>query len=236
MEFDVPFKYFVFDNFLKESEAEELSNEFAPFDSKEWFSYENPLEIKKTIHNWYSFPPLTYKFLSHLNSEIFIDGIKDLTGTQNLYCDQGLHGGGWHIHGRGGKLNIHLDYEIHPKLNLLRKYNLIIYLSKDWDSKWGGNLEFWSHDEENNSPKEKKVTVECKFNRAVLFDASQNSWHGFSDPIDCPEGMYRKSIATYYLTDLPNNIQNRKRALYSPAENQKNDKEILELITKRSSM
>jgi hypothetical protein len=94
MEFDVPFKYFVFDNFLKESEAEELSNEFAPFDSKEWFSYENPLEIKKTIHNWYSFPSLTYKFLSHLNSEIFIDGIKDLTGTQDLYCDQGLHGGG----------------------------------------------------------------------------------------------------------------------------------------------
>ena len=30
-----------------------------------------------------------------------------------------------------GKLNPHLDYFIHPKANLQRKYNLIVFLSKD---------------------------------------------------------------------------------------------------------
>jgi Rps23 Pro-64 3,4-dihydroxylase Tpa1-like proline 4-hydroxylase len=233
MEYNEPFQYFVIDNFFEESIAEMLSGEFPEYTSDKWFSYNNPLEVKKTINNWYEFPPETYKFFTYLNSNFFVEQVKKLTGTNNLYCDQGLHGAGWHIHGQGGKLNLHLDYEIHPKLDLLRKYNLIIYLSKDWNPDWGGNLEFWSHDEKNNSPKERKSVVECKFNRAVLFDASQNSWHGFPDPINCPLDKYRKSIAMYYLTDIPNNIQNRKRARYSPSENQKNDPKVLSLIEKR---
>ena len=236
MIYDDPFPHFVIDNFLDESLAEKLSNEFSEFNSSDWYSYENPLEVKKTIHNWYSFPPDTYKFLNYLNSSTFIDQIKSITGENNLYPDQGLHGAGWHIHGRGGKLNVHLDYEVHPKLNLLRKYNFIYYLSKDWKKEWGGNLEFWSHDEETNSPKEKIKTIECKFNRVILFDTSQNSWHGFSEPINCPENVYRKSIAMYYLTDVPDNIHNRKRALYSPSESQKNDLEILKLIEKRKNI
>jgi len=236
MRYDDPFPHFVIDNFLDESVAEKLSNEFSEFNSSDWYSYENPLEVKKTIHNWYSFPPDTYKFLNYLNSSTFIDQIKSITGENNLYPDQGLHGAGWHIHGRGGKLNVHLDYEVHPKLNLLRKYNFIYYLSKDWREEWGGNLEFWSHNEETNSPKEKIKTIECKFNRVILFDASQNSWHGFSEPINCPEKVYRKSIAMYYLTDVPDNLRNRKRALYSPSESQKDNPEILELIEKRKNI
>jgi hypothetical protein len=46
-----------------------------------------------------------------------------------LYPDPGLHGGGWHMHGAGGNLNPHLDYSIHPKSGLMRKLNIIIYLS-----------------------------------------------------------------------------------------------------------
>jgi hypothetical protein len=34
-----------------------------------------------------------------------------------LVADLGLHGGGLHSHARGGKLNVHLDYDIHPKLD-----------------------------------------------------------------------------------------------------------------------
>ena len=51
--------------------------------------------------------------------------------------DYGLHGGGWHLMHHKGKLNPHLDYFIHPKANLQRKYNLIVFLSK-------GNLYIFS--------------------------------------------------------------------------------------------
>lgn len=234
--YETPFDYYVIDNFLEESQAKQLSNEFIPFDSEHWFNYNNPLEIKKTLNNWYHFPQTTYKFFSYLNSEKFVDEVKRITNNQNLFVDIGLHGAGWHIHGNGGKLNVHLDYSIHPKLKLQRKYNLILYLSQDWNTDWGGNLEFWSHNQHNNSPKEKIATVECKFNRAVIFDTTKNSWHGFNDPINCPENVYRKSIAVYYLTTPQTDTETRYRALYSPAKDQENNYDIKKLIDERCKL
>ena len=47
---------------------------------------------------------------------------------------------------RGGKLNIHKDYSIHPRVDppKQRKLNLIVYLTEDWNPEWGGALELWS--------------------------------------------------------------------------------------------
>ena len=137
------------------------------------------------------------------------------------------------MHSRGGKLNIHLDYVINPKLNLQRKLNLIVYLTEDWDTSWGGGLELWSHNEETNLPDKREVVVDNIFNRAILFDTTQNSWHGLPQPITCPEGVYRKSIAVYYMTDIPENTNQRKRALYAPTKEQENDSEVLDFIKER---
>lgn len=233
--YDDPFEYYVIDDFLDNEQAISLSNDFADFNSPHWFTYDNPLEVKKTLNNWYHFPPDTYKFFNYLNSVEFLNRIKSITNFDDLHIDTGLHGAGWHIHGNGGKLNVHLDYSLHPKLNLQRKFNFILYLSQDWNSEWGGNLEFWSHNEETKRPKEKRAVIECKFNRVILFDASKNSWHGFNDPINCPENIYRKSIASYYLTTPSSEIENRKRALFSPSDNQKDNNEVLNLINIRKT-
>lgn len=130
-------------------------------------------------------------------------------------------------------MNVHLDYSIHPKLKLQRKLNLILYLSENWDSQWGGGLELWSHNKETNKPDNKVVTIDNIFNRAILFDTTQNSWHGFPTPLTCPEGIYRKSIAVYYLTDPPEGVDPRPRALYAPTKEQENDLNILTLIEER---
>ena len=229
-----PFDYWVVDNFLPIETAKKLSEEFLDYNYPTWFCYNNPLENKKTCNDWYQFPPKTYEFFMHLSSAEFLGKIKSLTGIEKLYPDIGLHGAGWHIHGTGGKLNVHLDYSIHPKLNLQRKLNLILYLTEEWDTSWGGGLELWSHDSETKKPKEKIKIVDNVFNRAILFDTTQNSWHGFPEPITCPEGTYRKSIAFYYLTDPPEEVELRKRALYAPTKDQENNPEILELIKRRS--
>ena len=71
-----------------------------------------------------------------------------------------------------------------------------------------------TNDSETNKPKEKVTQIEPIFNKAVLFDTSQNSWHGFPDPITCPVGKMRKSIAVYYLTDLAPTSAKRYKALY----------------------
>lgn len=228
-----PFYYQVVDNFFNKDQAKRISEEFPDYNSDVWYCYNNPLEHKKTCNNWYQFGPETYKTLTMLNSKEFIRQLEKITGIAKLYPDIGLHGGGLHIHGAGGKLNIHLDYSIHPKLKLQRKLNLIIYLEEDWNYEWGGNLEFWSHDKEKNKPDKKFVTINNVFNRAVLFDTSQNSWHGFPNPISCPPNKYRKSLAVYYLTDPLEGTDPRSRALYAPTKEQENNPEIIKLIEQR---
>lgn len=228
-----PYPHYIIDNFFEEEVARKLESEFPDYNSDKWFVYDNPLEKKKAINNWYEFKPETYRTFQNLMSDRFVKRLQQLTRKKHLSADYGLHGGGWHIQGDGGLLNVHLDYSIHPKLNLKRKYNLIIYLS-DWDPSWGGNLELWSHDHETNQPKEKRTTIECKFNRAVLFDASLNSWHGFSNQINCPPDKYRKSLAAYYMCPASESDPQRNRALYALREDQKADETLKEFSQVRS--
>lgn len=231
-----PFPFAVIDNFFTQDMAEKLAEEFPNLDSPIFNgNYNNSIEIKKTCNIWDRFPSNTYKMLHYLNSNEFISLIEKYTGIK-LYADQGLHGGGWHLHPSGGKLNVHLDYTLHPKLGLQRKYNLIVYLNPKYQSGWGGELGLWSHDETTNQPKDCIEIIEPVFNRAVFFDTTMNSWHGLEIPNKFPENECRKSMALYYLTIPQGDIDNRKRALFAPSEEQKNDVEVLELIERRSKV
>jgi Rps23 Pro-64 3,4-dihydroxylase Tpa1-like proline 4-hydroxylase len=230
-----PFNHLIIDGFFDANIASRLSQEFPDFRSELWRQYDNQIENKKLLNHWDKFPCSTYKALTYLNSPEFISKISKLTGISSLYPDIGLNGGGWHIHGSGGKLNVHKGYVIHPKLELMRILNLIIYLTEDWNSDWGGGLGLWSHDESKNCPKELVKNVDFRFNRAILFNTYQNSWHGLPDPITCPQQIQRKSIAVYYLTEPSLNCEQRGKALFAPYKEQINDPAILELIQKRSN-
>jgi hypothetical protein len=55
------------------------------------------------------------------------------------------------------------------------------------------------------------------------------------DEIKAPSSVLRKSLNIYYLTEPRENISPRERALFAPYKDQKNDENIKQLITKRSS-
>jgi Rps23 Pro-64 3,4-dihydroxylase Tpa1-like proline 4-hydroxylase len=232
----IPFNHVVIDNFFIPEVADKISEEFPDFYDSSLNDHHSPLEIKKTMNRWDRFPPTTYRAFSFLNSRNFVERLSHLVDRDDLVSDPGLNGGGWHMHTRGGNNNIHLDYNVHPKLNLQRKLNIIVYLTKDWQSAWKGGLELWSHDEVQKEPLQKVHTIENKFNRAIVFDTTQNSWHGLPNSIECPLGVVRKSIAAYYLCAAPAITEERGRALFAPREEQKNDESIKELIKKRASV
>jgi hypothetical protein len=39
------------------------------------------------------------------------------------------------------------------------------------------------------------------YNRAVLFRTDERSFHGYPDPLRCPDGVIRKSLALYYFSE-----------------------------------
>ncbi len=83
-----------------------------------------------------------------------------------------------------------------------RRLNLIVYLNKEWDKSWGGNIEF--HKNPRLEPEHDEIiSVKPLFNRAVIFETNNISWHGFPR-IELPEtkkDLSRKSFALYYYTD-----------------------------------
>lgn len=231
-----PFDHVVIDNFFENSYASRLANEFPNFHDDIWHEYDNPIEVKKTCNNWNLFPPATYAAFSYLCSVEFTKYIsKEINNEIELFGDYGLNGGGWHIHRKGGKLNTHLDYSIHPKLELQRKFNIIIYLNPNWNENWGGALGFWDNSSAER-PGELKKSIAPKYNRAVIFDTTQNSWHGLPDQLNCPESEARKSLAIYYLQKPDYSATRRGKALFAPTEQQAGDKEILDLIKLRSDV
>ena len=232
-----PFQHLVIDDFWHEDVAEALHAEFPEYNSTVWNAhYNNKIENKKGCNHWDKFPAATYKAFNYLNNPEFTQLVKQATFHYDIEMDVGLHGGGWHAHMNGGNLNMHLDYNIHPKMGMQRRLNIIVYLTKDWDTAYGGGLELWSHNEETNQPKEHVKTIDIKFNRAVLFNTTQNSWHGLPYPLSCPDHMVRQSMAAYYLGPAPEDTPNRLRALFAPRLDQVGNTEIEELIKQRSNI
>ena len=230
-----PFNYVIIDDFFTSETAADIASSFPSHNDSAWtVSYDNPVEKKKACSHWDKFPAPVYSAMFYLCSHEFAGILSHITCNSCIIPDYGLHGGGIHSHSREGKLNIHKDYSMHPKLPLMRNYNLIIYMTPDWDSSWGGGLEFWSHDEETHQPKECITTIDNKYNRAVLFNTTQNSWHGLPQELTCPENISRRSLATYYLNRINSRAESRKRALYAPYGDQKNDPSVLEFCKMRS--
>jgi len=231
-----PFPHVVINDFLNIELARAIEKEFPQMDDERWYKYNNAIENKKALNNWEIFGPLTYNLMTYLNSPVFVSKLQVLLGDIVLYPDYGLNGGGYHLHKSGGKLNVHLDYSIHPKIHLERRINIILYLTEGWNEAWGGHISLWTHDEENHQPKEMIEKVAPLFNRAIIFDTTCNSWHGLPESITCPEDQARKSLAIYYLSPPNVNAPDRGKALFAPFGDQKDDQGVLDLIEKRSNV
>ena len=100
-----PYDHWTIENFLDIEDARKVSSEFIDYDSDTLIHYHDDYKYeKKTCNQWDKFPPATYKLFSKLLSKEFVEKLSDITDIYPLYPDIGLHGGGWHMHSKGGKL------------------------------------------------------------------------------------------------------------------------------------
>ena len=77
--------------------------------------------------------------------------------------------------------------------------------------------------------------IKPRFNRLVIFDTTQNSWHGLVNPLPNGTDILRKSLASYYLCTPTQNCDERSRAKFAPRDDQKGDVQVIDTINKRSS-
>ena len=191
-----PYPHIRLVDFLGTDTAMAMAQEFPHPSSLEWTQYKHTNENKLGMPKRDLFPSTLGAVTDELNSREFVAWLSELTGIPNLIADPMLEGGGLHQSGPGGYLNVHTDFSMHHYHRPWhRRVNLILYLNPDWCEEWGGALELWERG---------MVRCGAKYppllNHALIFATDERSLHGFPDPLTCPEGTWRKSLALYYYT------------------------------------
>lgn len=193
----IPFEHIIIENFLNE-ELANIVSELYPADLSLYHKYDNPIEVK-FAYDKINLLDNRLKSIFYLLSTTVMENIFSEITDIKLENDPYLNGAGLHLHPRNGRLGIHLDYEIHPISGKQRRLNVILYLSKEWNEEWNGHSELW-----NSDITKCVVKSPVKFNSAIIFKTNEISWHGVSKKITCPEGVFRKTLAFYYISDKIN--------------------------------
>jgi hypothetical protein len=192
----LPFPSTYIDDFLRIDAVKQLQNDFPDVSAKVWTHYIHYNERKYGLTKWKYFPTSVQGLITEMSQPPFIKWLENLTGISGIFADPDMEGSGLHLTLPGGFLNIHADFTVHPlHKNWRRRVNVLVYLNENWESEWGGDLELW---DEKMHKCEKRIAP--TLNRAAIFSTGKKTYHGYPNPITCPPGSARKSIAMYFYT------------------------------------
>jgi Rps23 Pro-64 3,4-dihydroxylase Tpa1-like proline 4-hydroxylase len=220
--FETPFKHLVVDNFFDTDFALSSMSAFPPTEDSSWeHANDADIEIKyrTTWKTEFDIPDGLVDAIRILNSANILKALGDKFSIPKLIPDPYFTGGGLNITKPGGLLDVHVDGNYHDATGLNRRMNAILYLNPKWQVGWGG--EFGLYDEKGDKCLKQ---IEPLFNRLVVFDSHDKSFHGLPNPLNFPDGEDRKSIILYYYTkesrplnqiseDKPHSALWRKRGL-----------------------
>ena len=196
--FSMPFQHLIIDNFLPLDIATDLLRAFPHASHDCWQrSNDEGIEIKART-DWQSefdIPDELSAVVRVFNSAPILRAMAGALSIPKLMSDPYYSGGGLNISERGGLLDIHVDGNYHDESGMNRRVNLLYYLNPNWEPAWGG--EFGIYD---NVGETLVKSVAPTFNRCIIFDTHDKSYHGLPNPINFPSDNPRRSILLYYYT------------------------------------
>ena len=143
------------------------------------------------------FGDATVKLTDYLISDEWVGFLRELTGIDDLRPDKNWYASGINVEPRGAHLEPHTDFNFRGGIGW-RRVNLLLFLSKDWKKRWGGQNELGHQNKDNEYVCDKKYNPD--FNTAVIFSTSSISYHGF-DIVKCPKNQVRIVITSYYYSE-----------------------------------
>ncbi len=192
-----PFRHLILDGFFRQDFAANLLQEFPAFEQGNARTENGDLGQKSTVEKIRELGA-SFEALDNLvKSKPFLDWLSKATEIPDLLYDPYYFGGGTHESREGQELDAHVDFNRHPANGWHRRLNLIVYLNPEWSDSWGGSLELHSDPRRDDN----QVTlVTPLFNRCVVFETTEWSWHGFGRITLPPEraDTSRRSIALYF--------------------------------------
>ena len=183
-------KFFTLDNLFPESVAHEIYNSF-PKGEDHWRHLNSFRENKFTTKKLDETPLLLREVTFALQNEKVVKEIEEITGIKNQIPDRTLYAGGLSMMKKNHFLNPHIDNSHNQDRTLYRRVNLLYYVTPGWSLEKGGNLELWDESVKLNT------TVESLFNRLVVMETNESSWHSVNKVVvDSP----RCCVSNYYFS------------------------------------
>jgi hypothetical protein len=205
-----PYHHICLDNFLPVEVAEKVRRDLEALPEAER-SFDRDQERLKTSYNPERLPFYTKSLFHAFNARPFILFLEAMTGIEGLIPDPYYIGAGIHQVANGGHLDIHADFNLHVKMKVERRLNVLIYLNPDWQEEWGGSFEIW--DKEMTRKEASFVPI---YNRMVCFSTGSDTFHGNPQPVNHPQGEPRRSIALYYYTATWDDTRKAHTTLFKP--------------------
>ena len=189
-----PYNHICIDNFLPEAILEKVREDLTQLPEAE-DSFGRAQENLKSSYLPERLPEYTKNLFYAFNSRPFVRFLEEMTGITGLIPDPYYIGAGIHKTLNGGHLDIHADFNLHGRMKVERRLNVLIYLNKNWQEEWGGSFEIW-----DKAMTKKEASFVPTFNRMVCFSTGSDTFHGNPEPVNHPDGEPRQSIALYYYT------------------------------------
>jgi Rps23 Pro-64 3,4-dihydroxylase Tpa1-like proline 4-hydroxylase len=195
-----PFRHVVIEDFFEPEEAERMLADFPAFEPRNAMNEMGEVGAKAVYEKIEEISPFYRRLAAHVRSDEFLKAVSALTGVDNLVGDETLFGGGTHENLEGQELDPHVDFNYDERTWLHRRLNLLLYLNKEWDDAWGGSIELHSDPRRPEQNQVKLVTP--LFNRCLIFETNERSWHGFPRIKLPPDRLHlsRKSFSLYLYT------------------------------------
>lgn len=180
--------------------------------------YDNPFEQKFTLRDKSKYPPTLKILMDYLISPPFIQSLSTLTGHK-LIVDTDKNFYGVHVYEPNDKLDIHVDAGVYWKNGLKKQVTLGIYFSYNWSPDNGCELEIWDGDSLDGNNYETAKLKSCitkivpQFNRMILFNCYDNSWHGNPEPMKGSPSSRRIFVTLSYLSN-DHGLNQKAKALF----------------------
>lgn len=196
-----PFRHVSIDDFLLPAACQGILDAFPAFNERNAINELGTVGNKAVRTDVGNLDTVYSQLDAKIRSTEFLELISTITGIPDLRYDPDYVGGGTHENRNGQALAPHIDFNILPGRRWHRRLNLIIYLNPAWKEDWGGCIELHSDPWRPSENYTKRFLP--SFNRCVIFETNERSWHGF-EAIRLPEehsALTRKSFAIYLYTE-----------------------------------
>ena len=194
-----PFPHVILDDFLNEKYFSNLKKYFNEYSNTnlDGRNFNSNAEKSKWISLNSNLPEEISKIISTLNDKMWISNLIRFTGLKSLNATSVGNKllANYHEMKPGGVLTSHVDHSSEPVTGMPHILNIILFISPQWESNYGGATLFYDQ-------WGKKVIKKIEYipNRGIIFLHNPYSFHGV-ECLNLNHNYLRRSIYVDYYSD-----------------------------------